>query len=150
MDLRAGIRNSYLGRDLDRQDIDLLVDIAEDVTFTNHEEVFRAGDPSTAIYVLLEGRVQVTTSTGEFIARMRPCEVLGEMALFSESPRSVTIVADGITRLAKFPAQKLKKLVHDNPTVGIHILMTMGKELCMRIRSSNMLVEKLYAAIDDV
>lgn len=150
MELRQGIRRSYLGKDLNSDELDLLVSIAEDVTYTHLEEVIRSGDASTDIYVVLEGRVQVTTATGEFIARMRACDVLGEMALFDDSPRSATIVADGMTRLAKLPAYKFKKLIEDHPMIGIHILMSMGKVLCLRIRSSNLLVEKLYAAVGEV
>jgi CRP-like cAMP-binding protein len=147
MNLFDGIRISYLANGLADEEVKLIAEIAEDVSYVDLGEIMREYDPSEALFVLLEGKVRVTTSTGDFIARLKPGQVIGETALFDKGPRSATVLADGLARLALIPASKFEVLMNDQPVLGVKVMRNLGASICSRLRSSNIQLESVLATL---
>lgn len=74
--------------------------IAEEVRFTPGTVIFREGEPSDALYVILEGTVSLRKDGMEKTV-VREKETFGMWALLDESPRLVTAVAMAETRTLK-------------------------------------------------
>jgi putative ABC transport system ATP-binding protein len=74
-----------------------LSDVAEHVKkrhFAAGETIVREGEPGEEFFVISDGEVEVIRADHE-VARLRPGDFFGEVALISGEPRNATIVAEG-------------------------------------------------------
>ncbi len=74
-----------------------LTDVAEHVKkrhFTTGETIVREGEPGEEFFVISDGEVDVIRADHE-VARLRPGDFFGEVALISGEPRNATVVAEG-------------------------------------------------------
>lgn len=100
--------------------------------FTIGEVIFREGDASDQAYLLLEGRVEIVKGSahGAFrLALLGPGDVLGEMGLLEERPRSATavvvedVVADAVN------AGEFAVMLTSDPAASITILQVLFERL---------------------
>lgn len=111
--------------------------------FDPGETIFREGDDSREMFVVLEGTVEVVKTTGKTdirLAQITRGEFLGEMSLLESLPRSATAKAvDHVKLLAIQPGGFLLKIRRD-PTFAFEIMQSLSR----RIRLTN---EALLAAL---
>lgn len=99
------------------------------------ETLFRAGDPGDAMYVVLEGILNVMVGE-KVVERSQRGAILGEMALVDSSARGATVVAAEACKLAKVDQMRFHRLIKINPFFATHVM----KELVGRIREMNRLL----------
>jgi len=124
-------------RDFETDDIDALSACCEEVKFTGSQEVFRAGSPGDAMYIIRSGTVKIWIETGtrkKMVALLSDGEFFGEMALIDGSPRSATVTADSATELVKLPKESLEKLKTEKPSTGFKVMGVLLKFMAHRIR----------------
>lgn len=105
------------------------------VTLAAGEMLFRAGDPGDAMYVLLEGSLNVLVGD-KVVEHSQRGAILGEMSLVDNSPRGATVVAVEASRLAKVNQRRFQQLIQINPFFATHVM----KELVDRVRQMNRLL----------
>lgn len=137
------IRVSYLADGLTDEDVDRIVEIAEEVRYGDGQEVVRRSDPNGDLYLVLEGLTVIESERGQVIAKIGAGKVLGEIALIDDKPRSATVVSVGDSRLALIPEGKLKQLMADRPEMAIQLLKNIGRTLAERLREANLQIEML-------
>ena len=75
--------------------LERIVELAPRVHFGPGEAVFCSGDPSGAMYLILEGKVKIHRQDEEgsevVLNRLEPGQVFGELALLSSEPRMATV-----------------------------------------------------------
>lgn len=106
--------------------------------------IFHEGDGGFTMYVVTEGQVQVQTGEGSklvILAELGPGEVLGEMALVTDEPRSATAVAVTETRLRAYQADELVRMLEENPGIAARIIQLMAE----RLRRTNRLLREATA-----
>lgn len=145
MNLFTGVRNSYLADGLSDEQVQAIVQVAEEIRTVDLQEVITENDAAQDIYILLEGKVRVTTIHGDPIARLQAGAILGELALFERAERSATVISDGEATLLKLSAGKFNALLDEHPQIGLTVLRNIGKTLCQRLRSSNLQLEAALA-----
>jgi CRP-like cAMP-binding protein len=87
--------------------------------------VFTEGDPGDAMYVVVQGIVQIyrdTTSGRLALAKIHPGEFFGEMALIGNTPRTATAVALSDTVLAVYRSDELEALLATRLEVGARMI----------------------------
>lgn len=146
-ELTEGIRASYLVKGLSADDVETIAALAQIVEFQDGQELIREYDRANDLYVLLEGKARVTTAIGDPIARLGPGAILGEISLVDEGPRSATVVAEGPAKLARIPAVEFEGLMDARPDIGRVVLRNLAATLCARLRSANVQIESLIAAM---
>jgi CRP-like cAMP-binding protein len=62
------------------------------VRYTAGEAIFRAGDPGDVMYVVLEGEVEIRHGA-RLLATIGTDEILGELALIDQGPRTASALA---------------------------------------------------------
>jgi len=94
------------------------------------EAVFREGEEGNSLYVVVEGRVKVTVSSGEgsemVMATLRPPQVFGELSLVDGGRRSATAVALEPTILLGLDRNSLLDVMHRYHTPVDDLLRTLG------------------------
>lgn len=137
------IRVSYLAQGLSDEDVDKIVEIARELHFSNGQYVVRADDDNHDLYIVLEGVTSIETPSGEVIAKVGAGRLIGEVALIDDKPRSATVVSLGRSRLAALPAEDLRRVMAERPTMAVGILTNIARTLSERLRQANLQIESL-------
>lgn len=100
---------------------------------TRSEILFFEGEPGAELYVLVSGKVRIekVSSSGEVqvIAVRGPGEVIGEMALIDEKPRSAQATAQTKVKMLVLSKSNFQKAVLQEPTVTFAIMQTLSHRL---------------------
>src|SRR5678816_2705896 len=96
---------------------------------TPGEVVFKAGAPGDAMYVVLDGAVDIRVDERVIDTATRGA-IIGEMALIDESPRSATVLAREASTLVKVNSLRFQRLIQQNPFFAMHVM----KVLADRVR----------------
>jgi len=101
--------------------------------FRTGEVIFREGDPpADEAFMIHIGRVEVRKQVGAEERLLRVLvkgELLGELGLFGNSPRSATAVAAEPVTLVVIPARRLNHLVRTNPALVVAIIRDLSTKL---------------------
>lgn len=91
----------------------------EPVRLRAGETLFADGDPPDALYFAITGRLAVVQKDERgderVLRRVGHGEVIGEMGLLDDSPRSAAVVADRDSTLARLPRDVFDQLVRHDP-----------------------------------
>jgi CRP-like cAMP-binding protein len=96
------------------------------------ETIFRWGDVSSELYVVLEGEVRIHRDNhdGEVtLARLGPSSVMGEMAPFTDQPRSAGAVAVVETTCRVLRKDRLETILHEHPEVLLEVIRNLSQRL---------------------
>lgn len=119
-----------------RQFIDL-VKVVEEEVFPGHQTVLSEGDEGRAMYVIVEGEVEVRKGE-RVLRRLGRGGFFGEMAVLEGEVRSASIVTLCETRLIRINGDNLVSLMFDLPTIAIGISRELSHrldELSSRVRN---------------
>lgn len=100
--------------------------------YRDGEIIVRQGEPGNCMFVVQHGEVEaVAESRGrEFRLRtMGPNEFFGEMALFEEETRSVTVRALGEARVLTIDKKNFLGGIHEDPSLAFRIVRTMSHRI---------------------
>jgi CRP-like cAMP-binding protein len=92
------------------------------------EELFREGDAGDVMYVLLAGEAEITAG-GLSVDIAKPGDILGEVALIDDSPRSATVTACTDCKLAVIDKKRFHFLVDETPGFAIDVMRAMARRL---------------------
>ncbi|MDU8943878.1 cyclic nucleotide-binding and patatin-like phospholipase domain-containing protein [Ovoidimarina sediminis] len=112
-------------------DADILEDLRRDIVIKDvavGETLMTQGEPSDALYVLLQGRLCASTATAEgevFLGEIRRGETIGETGVIMEAPRGATVRATRTSTVARLSAKALHGLLGKYPTLSIAIARTL-------------------------
>lgn len=96
------------------------------------ETLFEAGEPGNAMYLVIEGRIDVRVGEAT-VETVGMHGILGEMALIDLSPRSATAVAATGAEVAVIDRDVFLTLVGESPAFSLYVMRIMAK----RIRHMN-------------
>jgi small-conductance mechanosensitive channel/CRP-like cAMP-binding protein len=111
---RALAQVDFLRR-TDPEDLAALAAATHTRLFHGGEVIVRAGDTTTALYLVASGECVVRTESGREIARVREGEFFGEMALLTGEPRSATVAAASECALYEVPADAFHRVIARYP-----------------------------------
>lgn len=136
--LFAGLRRSEL------RDIERLVHCR---LFADGEVVFWEGEPGVGMYIVQQGEVSIYKEYGRHgqkeLARLRPGDFFGEMALLEGDCRSATAVSRGETRLFGLIHPDLFHLFRRKPQLGVRLLSALADVLARRLRLTDQELQRL-------
>jgi len=95
--------------------------------------IFREGDAANGeAYMVHEGRVEIRRRFGEDDRVLRVIgkgDLLGEIALFRNAPRSAHAVAADDVTLMVIPSNRLEHLVRSNPSLALAIIRQLASRM---------------------
>ena len=118
-----------------------IASVVEEIDCQPSETIIEEGSYGDTMYLMIEGEVSVIKDLGEIneveIDRMTDGEYFGEMALFEDTVRSVSIRTEKPSCFMVLHKQEFKEIIREYPQIALEIC----KVLSGRIR-------KLHKKID--
>jgi CRP/FNR family transcriptional regulator, cyclic AMP receptor protein len=96
--------------------------------FAAGEAIFREGDAGREMFGLVSGRVELRHGD-EVVLSIEPGGTFGEMAIISETPRSLTAVAVDPSRIAVITRHTFLFLVHETPMFAIDVMRALVQRI---------------------
>jgi len=132
---------------LDPAKLKLLAFMSQRLSYEPGQAIFAQGDAGDAAYIVLDGEaaVLIDTNAGPTeIARTGKHEIVGEIAILCEVPRTATVRAAGGNPLVRLKIEKddFMALVNEFPSMGLEIM----RELARRIVKTNAQLRNAMAA----
>lgn len=130
-------------------EMEVLIELAERVSFQPCQRIIRQGACEDAMYVLLAGEVAVSHSSteGEIeLSRLRAGRFFGEVALVDDGPRSASVTALTACELLRLDRSTLRILAGVQPGAALHLLTAVGRSLVGLLRRNNEKVLDLMVA----
>ncbi|HYG77586.1 MAG TPA: SulP family inorganic anion transporter [Planctomycetota bacterium] len=136
MDLRR-----ILSPEFTHASLDLVIAHCETLKLVESTPLFKAGEPSDAMYFLERGELSVLLPLdGGQSKRLRsfgPGTVVGEMGLYTGQPRSADVVTSMNCRVRKLSADAIKKMEKEHPDAAIELHRFVVRLLSRRLVAAN-------------
>lgn len=141
-DILGALRESKLFAELELAALLAISARAEVVEFEAGHVVITEGMESDDVYLILRGQaaVQVESINPPMeigIARLGAGEIVGEIALLGNAPRSASVVAMQHVQLARFDSDDLLEIFQDQPTWGMIFMRNLAAILANRLKLMN-------------
>ncbi len=138
-------RQVHVFRGLGDREIARVRGICRERRYGPGEAVFRAGDPSKELYVVMEGTVGIVAGEeGEHeLAEVGAGDVFGEMALIDDQPRSAGAVCKGDCTLLAIAYGDMHHLMTEQPELGRKVMHNLASTLSRRLRVADRRLERL-------
>ncbi len=119
---------------LSKKDLQLLSQSCKERKYSAGTVLITQGDTGAGLYVITAGKVRITQANNpdraeEEIGSASAGDVLGEMALLDDLPRSATVTAvDDVTALL-LPVWEFRAVLRNNPDIALHLLAALSRRL---------------------
>jgi CRP-like cAMP-binding protein len=108
--------------------IDVLRHAHETVHFPAGSVVLEAGGTGKLMYVVKEGTLDILVGT-RLVSTVGPGEVVGELALIDDRPRSAAVVARTDCDLAPVDEKRFLFLVQQTPYFALQVMRVLAERL---------------------
>ncbi|HEV7126595.1 MAG TPA: cyclic nucleotide-binding domain-containing protein [Ktedonobacterales bacterium] len=118
---------------LSKRDLQVLASSCRERDYPAGAPLLRQGDTGVGLFVIVSGRVRVTQhqhgGDEQELATLGSGEVLGEMSLLDDLPRSASAMALEPTQALVLPVWDFRAILRDNPDIGIGLLSVLSRRL---------------------
>lgn len=142
-------KKNYLCSGLTDVQVQEIVDLATLRRLTAQEQLIKAGEQSSDLYVVMNGRVNVLTPDGDKLSEIGPGSVLGEISLIDARPRTADVICIGLVDVAVIPAGELRRRMNQNREWGFIVLANLSRVLAGRLRQANEKIDELFDKVSD-
>ena len=131
------LKSIPLFHELTRKEILELDELLYERVYEKNEVLFEDGEPGHGIFIVVRGKLRAIPSRPSLkaaILEIGPGEMVGELALFDEAPRTATVVAlERTLTVALFQAE-FSTLLTKNKSIGVKVLTALARTLIQRVR----------------
>lgn len=100
--------------------------------------IFREGETSAEMYVILDGAIELMRQVGaeaRIVGRLDPGDFFGETSLLADGPREVTAKATTDYRILKLDRDTVGQLVREEPEIAMRLLRRLSERLRDRLEA---------------
>lgn len=120
--------------------LDLLA-ASEDLSFNAGDTVFSAGDTGRALYLLLEGKIEIDLDVAKLgervLAQLESGSVFGEMSFFHPAPHAATAKCLTAARIMRLPRARFDALSADHPHLALRVTTNAAEILAARLHHTD-------------
>ncbi len=128
---------NYTFRHFSRRLLKKLIDQAEKLELNAGDLLFKQGDPSTAVYIILKGRISAQLTLEKHSQQLPSVffsrgALIGEIGVITQMPRSMSVAAQRKTTLMRLPAEIFtelyeNKIIHNKKQIRDFYLMQLDR-----------------------
>ena len=100
----------------------------EFIALNSGEVLFHKGDVGDSMYVLIEGKAEISID-GVFFEKIESGSLVGEMAVIDGSPRYATVTAESKCKFVVVNKNRFHFLVEETPGFAIEVMKVMSSRL---------------------
>ncbi len=130
--LRDELGNVPLFEGLTDEQLEWVCSIAQKIWLNPGDVLLEEGQRCDSLYVLLEGKLQLTKGTGKHEIVLATCDMgdfVGEIALLADMPHIATVRAATECRVLQFTGQPLFQMLVTYPRMTSRLLRTMARRI---------------------
>jgi hypothetical protein len=105
--------------------------------YTDGDVIAEQGEVGDEMHIVVSGEIRVVLATEREptaeVARRRPGDSVGEMAIVSEEPRMASLVADGDVRTLSIDRARFQRILKERPEASLAVM----RVLCERLREAH-------------
>ena len=105
--------------------------------YEKDEVVFEEGDPGHGFFIIVSGKLRALPKNESFktaTLEIGPGDLLGELTMFDEGPRTATVVAMERTLAVGLFQSEFSILLTQNKRIGVKVLEEITRTLIRRLR----------------
>jgi CRP/FNR family cyclic AMP-dependent transcriptional regulator len=134
MNLETALRTAPLFAALNERQRARIADLMTIRRFDTGTTILRQGTSAVALYLLLEGEVQVSREPEDggravTVATLRPGDVFGEMAVLDDDTRSSSITALEPARCALLSRWELLQELRRQPELALELIRVLARRI---------------------
>lgn len=119
---------------LDKKDVQMLAGSCQERTYTAGSVIFSEGDAGVGLYVVKSGKIRLTQVTDPDRAEVElgvigAGQVMGEMALLDDLPRSATATAVDDADVLVLPVWDFRSILRQHPDMAVKLLAALSRRL---------------------
>ncbi len=126
------LRRLPLFQRIEPRRLKLLAFTSERMVFQDGTALMQQGDPGDSAYIVLAGEADVFVSTpnGELkVATLGVNEIIGEIAILIDVPRTATVRASGQLTTLRISKDHFFRLMTEVPEMGIEVMKELARRL---------------------
>ncbi len=126
------LRDIPLFAEVERAKLKLLAFTSERLQYRSGDELFHQGDFGDAAYIVLAGKADILVDTLEGrvkVATLGKGDIIGEIAILCDVPRTATVVAHGDLETLRVAKDGFFHLVTQFPQAGIEVMCALASKL---------------------
>ena len=126
------LRTIPIFRTIEPGKLRLLAFISERITFRPGETICTQGEPGDSAFIILSGNGEVLVDIGgemRRVAEIKKNDVVGEMALLTDMPRTATVVADSEIAALRISKENFFRILQEFPEVSMEMMRVLARRL---------------------
>jgi CRP-like cAMP-binding protein len=131
------LKNIPIFHELTHKEILEVDELLHERIYEKDEIIFEEGDPGHGIFIIVSGKLRADPShklLKNAVLDFGPGELVGELSLFDQAPRTAKVVAvERTVTVALFQAE-FSSLLLKNKNVGVKVLVEIARTLSRRAR----------------
>jgi CRP/FNR family transcriptional regulator, cyclic AMP receptor protein len=109
-------------------DLGRVAEIAEEVVYAAHSNIFREGDYGETLFIIVDGSVQIARR-GELLALLQARDYFGEMSILDGEPRSASATASSDCLLLKISQEEFHDILSTHFDTALAVIKTLSRNL---------------------
>ncbi|MDQ2885411.1 MAG: cyclic nucleotide-binding domain-containing protein [Chloroflexota bacterium] len=119
---------------LDKKELQALAKSCQERMYNTGSTIFSQGDTGVGLYVIKSGKIRLTQANTQDRAEIDlgtagTGEVMGEMALLDDLPRSATATAEGDVDVLLLPVWEFRGVLRQHPDIALKMLAALSRRL---------------------
>lgn len=119
---------------LEKRDLQQLAGACRERTYSPGSKLIKQGDTGVGLYVITKGTVHITKETDPDkpeldLGTVGPGNVLGEMSLLDDLPRSANVTAVNEVTALLLPVWEFRTTLRNHPDIALRLLATLSRRL---------------------
>ena len=119
---------------LDKKELQLLAKNCQERTYSAGTTIFSQGDTGVGLYIIKAGKVRVSIAHNpdraeEEVGTLGAGDIVGEMALLDDWPRSATVTAVEETQTLVLPVWEFRGILRAHPDIALKMLAVLSRRL---------------------
>ena len=126
------LRKIPLFANIDPAKLKLMCFASERLIFKDGQKLCKQGDVGDSAFIVMAGNADVTVETGDgplVVANLGKNDIVGEIAILCDVPRTATVVATSELTALKITKDLFFRMVTDFPEIGIEIMRVLAHRL---------------------
>jgi CRP-like cAMP-binding protein len=125
------LRKIPLFANIDPAKLKLMCFASERLTFKEGQSLFDQGDPGDAAFIIVDGAADVIVTNGSpmVVAKVAKNDIVGEIAILCDVPRTATVMATSELTTLKITKDIFFRMITDFPEMGVEVMRVLAHRL---------------------